>query len=521
MLARVTTFAIDGIDSRRVTVEVDLRQGLPAFTVVGLGDKAVRESRERVRAAILNSGFEFPQRRVTANLAPAYLRKAGPGFDLAIAVGILAASGAVPPEALERWAVFGELSLGGELRPCGGTLAVAEGAASAGIPGLIVPGARAAEASLVRDLGVAGLDSLAAVAALLRGEDPPCASRAAPSDEPSGPAAAVAPAVVTLADARSGPPDLADVRGQAEAVRGLIVAAAGGHNVLLAGPPGTGKTMLAQRVPSILPSLTHEQALAVTRIHSVAGLAPGSGLVAERPFRMPHHTISASGLVGGGSTPAPGEVSLAHHGVLFLDELSEFSRPALEALRQPLEDGRVAIVRGQRTAVYPTRFMLVAATNPCPCGYAGERRCRCTEADHARHRRRLSGPLLDRIDLVLSVQRPAAAQLAGHGGATTSGEARAEVVEARERQARRLGDGRCNAHLTVPELRRHAAPDEAGSALLRAAYETGRVSARGHHRVLRVARTLADLAGRDSVLRIDVAQALGLRNDDAADERVA
>jgi magnesium chelatase family protein len=530
VLARVTTFAIDGIESRQVTVEVDLRQGLPAFTVVGLGDKAVRESRERVRAAIQNSGFEFPQRRVTANLAPAYLRKAGPGFDLAIAVGILAASGAVPAEALEKWAVFGELSLGGELRPCGGTLAVAEGAAEAGVPGLVVPRERAPEAALVRGVDVAGLRTLAEVAALLRGEDVAAGEYLGTAAGPGGGAgdhlgAAVRDAGglgVASHPGASAPPDLADVRGHADAVRGLVVAAAGGHNLLLSGPPGTGKTMLAQRVPSILPPLTHDQALAVTRIHSVAGLAPGSGLVAERPFRMPHHTISASGLVGGGTVPVPGEVSLAHHGVLFLDELSEFARPALEALRQPLEDGRVAIVRGQRMAVYPTQFMLVAATNPCPCGYAGERRCRCTEADHARHRRRLSGPLLDRIDLVLSVQRPAAGELTGAGGSgTPSHVARAEVVEARERQARRLGEGRCNAHMTVPEIRTHAAPDAAGADLLRAAYESRRVSARGHHRVLRVARTLADLAGHDRVTRHDVAVALGLRNDDAAAERAA
>ncbi len=506
MLARVTTFAIDGIESRRVAVEVDLRLGLPAFTVVGLGDKAVRESRERVRAAIHNAGFEFPQRRITANLAPAHLRKNGPGFDLALAVGILAASGQLPPAALERWAVFGELSLGGELRPCGGTLAVAEGVSRVGLHGLVVPRGRAAEAALVDGIAVAGLESLGEVVALLRGDAPlpPLPEQMVPP-HPGGDAAH---------------PDLADVRGQHDVINGLVTAAAGGHNVLLSGPPGTGKTMLARRLPSILPPLGHAEALAVTRIHSVAGLSPGSGLVTERPFRAPHHGISPSGLVGGGSTPLPGEVSLAHHGVLFLDELSEFGRGALEALRQPLEDGHVVIVRGQRAALYPTRFMLVAATNPCPCGHAGDqrRRCSCSPADVARHRRRLSGPLLDRIDVLLDVHRPSAEQLAGAGPATTSAAARDRVLGARERQARRLGDSpaTCNAQMSVPELRRHAALDDAGDRALRTAYEAGRISARGHHRVLRVARTLADLAGRDRITHADVCAALGHRVHDAA-----
>ena len=506
-LARVTTYAIDGIDSRRVTVEVDIRLGLPNFSIVGLGDKAVREARERVHAALLNSGFDFPQKRVTANLAPAYLRKMGPGFDLAIACGVLAANGQLPPEALERWAVFGELSLSGELRPCGGTLAVAEGARRDGVHGLVVPEQRGPEAALVDGLDVAGLGSLADVAAMLRGEEAP---------EPPTPG-------VRSHDERDDAVDLADVRGHADVVHGLTIAAAGGHNVLMSGPPGTGKTMLARRVPSILPPLSGAEALEVTRIHSVAGLAPGSGLVTARPFRAPHHSISASGLVGGGAMPTPGEASLAHHGVLFLDELSEFTRPSLEALRQPLEDGRVAIVRGQRTAVYPTRFMLVAATNPCPCGYAGEPRCRCTEADLARHRRRLSGPLLDRLDLLLHVHRPAVRDLTGEGRGVTSAEVRARVVEARERQRHRLdGTGAaCNAHLDAGLLRRHAAPDAAGERLLRAAYDSGRISARGHTRALRVARTVADLAGRERITAQDVALALGLRQEEARQEEAA
>ncbi len=507
VLSRVTTFAIAGLDPRRVTVEVDIRAGLPVFTIVGLGDRAVREARERVHAAILNSGFEFPARRVTVNLAPASLRKAGPGFDLAIAAAVLAASGQLPAEALERFAVFGELSLGGELRPSRGVLAVAEGTLRAGLAGLVVPHERAAEAALVDGLDVVGAGSLAEVAEVLRGgERPP---PLAPAD--------------TEARAPSNVVDLADVRGHASALGALTIAAAGGHNLLLSGPPGVGKTMLARRLPSILPPLSRAEALEVTRIHSVAGLHDGAALIAERPFRAPHHQISASGLVGGGAIPVPGEASLAHHGVLFLDELSEFPRPALEALRGPIEDGRVAIVRGQRTAIFPTRFMLVAATNPCPCGHAPSPRCRCTDADLARHRRRLSGPLLDRVDLVLNLERPEAADLAG-AGVTTSADERERVLAARERQAERLHGtpATCNAHMDSALLRERADASTAAQRTLLDAYRRGRLSARGRDRALRVARTIADLDGVARIARAHVVSALGYRHDqDLADGEAA
>ncbi len=499
MLAKVTTFAIDGVEPCRVSVEVDIRPGLPAFTIVGLGDTAIRESRERVRSAISNSNFEFPQRRITANLAPASLRKVGPGFDAAIALGILAASGQLDGSALTQISVFGELSLSGEFRKAAGALAVAEGSRRHGLRALIVAAEQAPEAGLIGGLRVMGVHGLRDAVDAVTGQHVP------PVLLPQAPVAAASA------------PDLADVRGHAVPLMALQIAAAGGHNLLLEGPPGTGKTMLARRLPSILPSMTDKEAIEVTRLHSIAGLHSG-GLVAARPFRAPHHSISAVGLVGGGNPPRPGEATLASSGILFLDELAEFQRGALDALRQPLEDGRVTIVRGQRALEFPTRFMLVAATNPCPCGYAGAGdRCTCSEIDVARYQRRLSGPLLDRIDMLVNVGRPTGKELEA-GPLTDSARARERVVEARKRQRRRLEGSAavCNGELDPRQIQSRMRLSEDAQAVIGTAYSSGALSARGRHRVLRVAQTVADLAGHDRVEGSDVLQALTLRQRGAA-----
>ena len=497
MLASVTTFAVHGIDSQRVTVEVDIRRGLQAFTIVGLPDRAVRESRERVRAALKNSGFDFPSdERITVNLAPADVRKAGPAFDLAVAVGILAASEQIPPGSTDGYAICGELSLTGSVRGIRGALSIALGAKRTEMRRVLLPPDCAREAALIAEIQALPVSNLAEIAALFRAEFEPLPA------EPAGPSGA---------SDTDWALDLADVRGQDDAKRALEIAAAGGHNVLMIGPPGSGKTMLARRVPSLLPPPDFDEAIEITRIQSVVGMNDGK-LVTERPFRAPHHTISPSGLVGGGSHPRPGEITLAHRGVLFMDELPEFGRHALEALRQPLEEGKVWVTRGQRSLVFPSDFMLVAAANECPCARP-DGDCRCSEIDRMRYARRLSGPLLDRIDLVCHVPPAAPLELVGVGSGEGSVAVRERVIAARERQAQRLAlDGvSCNGSMDGRLTRRHVRPDSDARDLLLDGHRRMSLTARGHDRVLRIARTIADLEGRDRILTAHVAEALGYR----------
>jgi magnesium chelatase family protein len=509
VLASLRSAAVLGVEALPVIVEVDVSFGLPVFTMVGLPDTSVRESRDRVRTAIRNSGFEFPGHRITVNLAPADIRKAGASYDLPIALGVLAASGVIESRLLDGVVLLGELSLDGAIQPIRGVLPVAVAAKREGKAAILLPRANAPEASVVEGLTVLPVDSLVEAVDALNGgfkNASPVSGRAQLKLSPT-----------TAADSDS-QPDFADVIGQTMAKRALEIAAAGGHNVLLIGAPGGGKTMMARRLAGILPPLEFDEALDCTSVHSVAGTLPaGTALMHHRPFRAPHHTISEVAMVGGGSIPRPGEISLAHNGVLFLDELPEFDRRVLEVLRQPLEEGRVTIARAARTSAFPARFMFVGAMNPCPCGFLGDRRraCRCSDPQIQRYASRISGPLRDRIDLVVEV--PAIGTSArgetASNGSETSVAIRARVVEARTRQRARFGDRsqKLNRQLEGTELSDHCRLDERSTNILEAAIQKFCLSARGCDRVLRVSRTIADLAGCPRLAAEHVAEALQYR----------